>query len=62
MHAESVVDLFAKQLNNALNVPKVTNRRQNRQSKDGHARLKMGVLVGVERNQKQRTGIVSRTS
>ena len=27
VHAESVVDLFVKQLNNALNVPKITNRR-----------------------------------
>ena len=26
VHAESVVDLFVKQLNNALNVPKITNK------------------------------------
>ena len=27
MHIQSVVDLFAKKLYNALNVPKITNRR-----------------------------------
>ena len=27
VHAQIIVDLFAKQLNNALNVPKITNRR-----------------------------------
>ena len=26
VHAQIIVDLFAKQLNNALNVPKITNR------------------------------------
>ena len=31
MHIQSVVDLFAKQLYNALNVPKITNRWTNSQ-------------------------------
>lgn len=32
VHALSVVDLFAKQLNNALNVPKIRNRRAKSQN------------------------------